>query len=315
MKTLEILRYKDKHKSLWDEFVTKSKNGVFLFYRDYMEYHSDKFTDCSIMFFDDDRLIAIMPGNIEANTLFSHGGLTFGGVISDRKMRTPTMLKVFDALKEYLSTLGIEKVRYKVIPYIYHSIPAEEDRYALFLHNARLIKRDVSASIFMRDRVSYSKGRKWCINKSRKSGLEVKRSYDFKNFMAIEEEILKKKYGVKPTHTADEIELLATRFSENIKIFAAYKDGSMVAGVIVYESENVAHAQYIAASEEGQKVYATDSVLDFLINKYYVEKKFFDFGISTEENGWYLNTGLDEYKESFGARAIMYDSYEMDIKK
>lgn len=304
-------RYEPKYKLQWDEFIAKSKNGVFLFYRDYMEYHSDRFADNSIMFFDSNSLVAVMPANTRDNVLFSHGGLTFGGIISDQRMKTSLMLNMFDVLKQYLKTQGIIKIVYKAIPHTYHSVPAEEDLYALFLHNAKLARRDVSSTISLKEKMAFSKGRKWCIKKSKEQGLEIGRSHDFNAFMGIEEDLLRKKYGVKPTHTADEMQLLASRFPENIKLFTAHKDDEMVAGVIIYESKNVAHTQYIAATDEGKEVYAVDLILDFLINDYYASKKYFDFGISTENNGRYLNEGLIGHKEGFGARATVYDFYEV----
>lgn len=310
---IEVVKYETKHKSLWDEFISKSKNGIFLFYRDYMEYHSDRFTDFSIMFFDDSKLTAVMPANIESDMLLSHGGLTFGGVISDRKTKTPMMLKIFDSLTDHLKKQGIRKIVYKSIPYIYHDVPAEEDLYALFIHNARLFRRDVSSTICMQERIAFSKGRKWTVKKSKGSGLDVKRSHDFGTFMAIEKATLQQKYGINPTHTTDEIQLLASRFPENVKLFAAHKDETMLAGVIVYESKSVAHTQYIATTDEGKKEYAVDLMLDLLINEYYAEKKYFDFGISTEENGFHLNEGLIRFKEEFGARAVVHDFYEVDI--
>lgn len=305
--------YEPKHKRLWDEFITNSKNGVFLFHRDYMEYHSDRFTDHSLLFYDDNKLVGVMPANIKDNILVSHGGLTFGGIVSDQGMKTPMMLEIFDALKEYVKTRGVTKVIYKAIPHIYHNVPAEEDLYALSRHNARLVKRDISSTISMKEKIAFSKGRKWSVKKSKTQKLEVRRSYDFKTCMGIEEDLLKEKYGVKPTHTADEMQLLASRFPENIKLFTAHKDDTMLAGVIIYESKNVAHTQYIANSEEGRKMFATDLILDFLINEYYTEKKYFDFGISTEEEGRVLNTGLITQKEEFGARAVVYDTYELNI--
>jgi hypothetical protein len=36
----------------WDEFVRTAKNGHFMFLRDYMEYHADRFPDSSLMFHD-----------------------------------------------------------------------------------------------------------------------------------------------------------------------------------------------------------------------------------------------------------------------
>lgn len=315
MDKLKTCRYDTKHKLLWNEFITNSKNGCFLFYRDYMEYHSDRFKDFSLMFFDNNRLIAVMPANIKDAVLFSHGGLTFGGIITDRKMRTSLMLEIFNALKEHTKAEGIKKIIYKAIPHIYHIHPSEEDLYALFRYNAKLIRRDVSSTIFMREKLAFDKKRRWGIKKSKNANLEIKRSYDFETFMNIEEENLNKKYGIKPTHTAGEMRLLADRFPENIKLFAAYKDEKMIAGTIIYESnKKVAHTQYISATDEGKKLYALDVIFDYLINEYYKDRvEYFDFGISTEKEGKFLNIGLITQKEEFGARAVVYDTYEIEV--
>jgi len=311
---IEIVKYQKEHKRAWDEFIRRSKNGTFLFYRDYMEYHADRFNDHSLLFFDDNSLVAIFPSNIRDSILCSHGGLTFGGVVSDRKMRTPLMIEVFAELKKYLKKEGFVQVLYKAIPYIYHDVPAEEDLYALFVNNAKLIRRDVSSAIFMKVRDGFSKGRKWSVKKSKQSGMEVKISNEFDDFMTIEEAHLYSKYGIKPVHSSEEMGLLMKRFPENIKLFAAYKNECMLGGVIVYESGNVAHTQYIASTDDGKEIGAADMIFDYLINDYYANKKYFDFGISTEDEGRYLNKGLIANKEGFGARAVVYDTYELKVE-
>ncbi|MGG6545868.1 UNVERIFIED_CONTAM: GNAT family N-acetyltransferase, partial [Prevotella sp. 15_C9] len=42
-----IIRYSAGDKERWDRFVRRSKNGTFLMQRDYMDYHADRFQDCS----------------------------------------------------------------------------------------------------------------------------------------------------------------------------------------------------------------------------------------------------------------------------
>ena len=309
---IKIKKYDLKYKDQWDSFISSSKNGNFLFYRDYMEYHNDRFTDFSLIFIKNNKIIALLPANIDEDVLFSHGGLTFGGVISDKTMKTPLMVDIFNELKKYLKDKEVKKLIYKVIPHIYHTIPAEEDLIAIFMNKGKLSRRDVSSTILIEEKIGFTKGKKWNAKKSKESGLKVSRTYDFERFMAILEENLKK-YDTKPVHTLDEIKLLASRFPNNIKLFTASKGDEMLSGVIVYESTKVAHTQYIGALEEGQKLYATEIVLDYLINDYYKEKKYFDFGISTEQEGHYLNEGLIMSKESFGARAVVYDFYEIKI--
>ncbi len=310
---IKIKKYEPGEKELWDNFVKNSKNAVFFFLRDYMEYHSDRFEDHSLIFFKDDELIALMPANVEGDTLFSHAGLTFGGIITNQKMNVNLMLQIFDSLKGYLKERGLKKLFYKAIPHIYHSYPSEEDLYALFINDAVLVKREVSSTIELDVKIPFSKNMNRNKKKAENKGLNLKRSYDFDTFMGLKEEQLLKKYGKNPTHTAEEMDYLATKFPENIKLFAVEYNGEMVDGLLIYESENVVHAQYQGATERGMELYASSFIYDKIINQYCLGKKYFDFGISTENNGFYLNRGLIGFKERFGARSVVYDSYELKL--
>src|SRR5262249_960739 len=195
----------------------------------------------------------------------------------------------------------------------YHRVRAEEDLYALFRCGARLLRRDVSSTIDMSRRVDVTKGRKWAANKARKAGITVRQSHDIEMFMEIEAEHLAIKFGVKPTHTPAEMRLLANRFPSNIRLFAAYEGAALLGGTIVYESANVAHTQYIASTDRGRDLAALDAILDHLLTDVYPNKRYFDFGISTEDGGRYLNLGLIAKKESYGARATAADWYELDV--
>ena len=310
-KTLSISVYKPENKSLWDNFVFGAKNGVFLFYRDYMEYHSDRFQDHSLLFFKDGKLVALFPANLDHHTLHSHAGLTFGGVISGYDMAQSLMLEIFEKLIDYCKKEGITQVVYKAIPYIYHSAPANEDLYALFRYNAKLIARNVSSSIYMLEKRPFDGRRKESLRKAKKNNLIVKRSYDLKSFMDLAEYVLMEKHGVRPVHTIEELASLLSRFPDNIKLFVSYKQDVMLAGIIMYESANVAHGQYAANSAIGRSIGAQDIIEDYLVNEYYKDKKYFDFGISTLKLGKELNEGLLTRKEGFGASAITYDVYEL----
>jgi len=316
MTNIRIESYSEAHKRAWDSFVDAAKNGAFLFKRDYMNYHAERFPDASLMFFfdDSDELIAVLPAtSSDGEILSSHAGLTFGGIVSGNAMKIASMLNVFDVMVTHARQAGFRQLIYKAVPHIYHRAPAEEDLYALFRHDARLVRRDVSATIDMRERLPFGKGRKWALKQAKKAGLEVGRSFDFATFMSIEEQLLDDKYGARPVHSVSEIELLASRFPDNIKLFAARSGEAMLAGVVIYENAEVAHAQYIGASEEGRRRCALDLIMDHLINDYYALKRYFDFGISTENGGRHLNNGLAENKQSYGARAVVYDFYELDL--
>lgn len=313
---IRIERYAADAGLRWNTFVAAARNGVFLFDRRYMDYHADRFMDASLMLYDDGELVGLLPANLAGDTLISHAGLTFGGVISGDRMKVSLMVQVFDALVDDLRQRGIAHLIYKAVPHIYHTQPAEEDLYALFRHGARLRHRDVSATIDRRAPLAWTKGRRSCVKRAAAQDVVVKPSTDFTTFMAIEAENLKR-HNVKPVHSPEEMALLTSRFPDRIGLYGAFLGDRMLGGVIMYVSDNVAHAQYISATDEGRAVGAVDLVLDAVINGGVHDRhaawRYFDFGISTERGGEYLNEGLAHNKESFGARTTVYDTYQMDL--
>jgi len=312
---MKIIRYLDKHKAMWNDFVTIAKNTHFFFLRDYMEYHSDRFNDFSLLIFNEkDKLIAILPANIQDNIIYSHQGLTFGGFLIDDKMKTETMLEIFDNLKLYLNQNKIQKLIYKCIPYIYHNKPSEEDKYALFRNNAKLIRRDVSTTIQLDYKIKYQEQRKRSIKKAIKNELIFEESKNYIEYVKLLNEVLQLQHNTKSVHTLEEIENLCGLFPNNIKLYVAKKESLIVAGTLMFENDDIVHTQYLANSKEGKKLGALDFVIDKLITEIYQDKKYFDFGISNEDNGKYLNKGLIAQKEGFGARAVVHDFYELDIK-
>ena len=305
--------YDSTKKGEWDSFVASSRAPHFLFLRDYMDYHADRFEDASLLLYDGSRLGALLPANRDGDIVRSHGGLTFGGLVTDDSMTAHRMLTAFDAALDQQRETGAHTLVYAPVPHIYHVVPAEEDLYALFRFGARLVRRDLSSTIDQSRRPRPSKGRRATSKRAAGEGLTIERNLEFEKFMALETALLETRYGIRPTHTAEEIEMLAQRFPESIKLFAASDGSEQLAGVIVYETERVAHAQYIAASEEGRRRGAVDAVIAYLLDQVYAAKAYFDFGISTENDGTYLNPGLVRNKESYGARGVTYDRYELAL--
>ena len=152
------------------------------------------------------------------------------------------------------------------------------------------------------------------IKKAQANGILYEESTDMAAFWKILEEVLAEKHHKTPVHTLTEIEKLRTSFPDEIRLFVARKDGILVAGTLIYETDKVAHAQYIASSAEGRAMGALDGLFDYLISQVYAAKSYFDFGISTEQGGRYLNEGLIFQKEGFGARTVVYDAYELKIE-
>lgn len=308
---LEIIRYSPQHKDEWNAFVAQSKNGTFLFDRGYMDYHADCFADCSLMAYRDGRLYALLPANVADGTLFSHRGLTYGGLVTGNDATAAATVELLRELNAWLRAEGIGRVVYKAVPWIYHRIPAEEDLYAIFREcNARLTAREISSAIMMEHRLKWSTLRRRCANKAGRNGVEVQRSDDLPAFWHVLDDNLTNKYGVHPVHTLDEMELLKSRFPDNIILYTARKDGVTLAGTVLYITHQTVHAQYISASPEGKQLGALDAIYDRILNHDLTDCRYFDFGKSTEDQGHYLNESLIYQKEGFGARGVCYDTYE-----
>ena len=311
----EIRRYTPEHVDEWNQFVAESKNGVFLFDRRYMDYHSDRFCDHSLMFYLDGRLLAVLPAHQSGDTLCSHNGLTYGGLVMSNRLTVVQTMHLFRELNEYLRSQGIRHVSYKAIPWIYHRLSAEEDLYALYHEcHARIVARDFATNIYLSAGLRWERVRRRGIVRARNAGVVVERSDHYEAFWQVLADNLMNKYGVKPVHSLQEIELLHGRFPQNIQLYQAVREGKVLGGVVLYISSQVVHAQYSSASPEGKKLGVIDLLYDQIF-KDYRDYPYFDFGRSTEHpDGSGLNENLVFQKEGYGGRGLCYDIYEWDVK-
>ena len=314
---ISICRYEAKKKEEWNDFNKTSKNSLFMFDRNYMEYHSNRFIDHSLMFYDeDDRLIALLPMNENENKLISHGGLTYGGFITNERMKQHIMNECFDELLKYGKENGYNDIKYKTIPYIFFDQPAEEDRFSLYEHKAKLEIVDASTYVNLKNPLKMPKGRKAQIVRAKREGVKIEICTDMEsyiNFINLENKVLAERHETKAVHTAEELKMLHDRFPENIGLFVAIKDEKMIAGAVIFEYKNVIHTQYMAANEEARKIGGLDLVIATIIEKYKQEKMWLDFGISTEHGRIYLNEGLISQKEGFGGRTGVYETWKIDL--
>lgn len=310
-----VARYEPANKREWDDFVEKSKNGTFLFFRGFMDYHADRFPDHSLIIYEGKKIRALLPATLSKGIFSSHNGLSYGGLVTDKKATVSDVLEIFYLILSYLRSIAADCFIYKPVPYIYSSLPSEEDLYALFRLGFSLRSRGVSSAIPRENRIKFRNIREAGVRKAVSAGLTVSEASDYESFWKILSTNLTERYGVRPVHSLEEIQLLAHRFPDNIKLYLAKKDEKVMAGVVVFDTSDVAHSQYIAASPEGKASGALDLVFHTLIDDIYKDKRYFDFGISTEEGGKILNENLIYQKEGFGGRAVCYDSYILSLEK
>jgi len=311
----QIVRYSPCYADEWNQFIAVSKNGTFLFDRRYMDYHADRFQDDSLMFYADGRLLAVLPAHRVGNTLYTHKGLTYGGLVMSPQLTIVQAMHLFRELNALLRANGVKHVYYKCIPWIYHRLSAEEDLYALYHEcHAKLVARDFATNIFLKAGMRWERVRRRGVARALQAGVVVERSDSYAAFWRVLTDNLGSKYGVTPVHSLREIEMLHGRFPQNIQLYQAVRGGEVLGGIVLYVTPQVVHAQYSSATPEGKRVGVIDLLYDQIIHRDYAGYPYFDFGRSTEHpDGSGLNEQLVFQKEGFGGRGLCYDIYQYDL--
>ena len=307
-----VKKYEQKDFAIWNDFIGQAKNATFLFHRNFMEYHKDRFDDFSLLIFENQKLVAVFPANKLGNSVHSHQGLTYGNLVYNDQTRLSSIIEIFQSVLIFLNENKISKLNIKTLPSIYNLKPAEEILYSLFLAEAKLIRRDSLSVIDLSQNNILSKIRKRNFKKAASKELIIKEENDFDSFWdKILIPNLHKKHNAKPVHSIEEISRLKSLFPQNIHQFNVYFEDKIIAGTTVFETETVAHCQYISKNEDENNSGSLDFLFQYLIKERFAQKRFFDFGISNENQGKNLNEGLSYWKESFGASTIVHDFYEV----
>ena len=317
MNSYTIVKYTSEHYQMWNNFVAKAKNATFLFHRDFMEYHSEKFEDFSILVFDHKaNLKAILPANISETKLYSHQGLTYGGIVTHTSLKLEKFHIIYSEILHFFNENKIEIINFKLLPSFYCLQPSEELNYTLFLSDAKLIRRDALATIDLKNQFKINSNRIEGVKRAEKLGLEIMKTSNLSNFWnMVLIPNLDTKHETKPVHSLEEIQQLQQKFPKNIVQYNVFQNDEILAGTTLFIDKKTVHVQYISAIGDKNQHGALDYLFHRLITSFYVDYDFFDFGISNENQGKNINKGLQYWKETFGARTFTQDFYEVETQK
>lgn len=308
-----IKRYSSEDSGVWNRFVAESRQGTLLHTRGYMDYHADRFHDCSLMAYRKGSLTALLPANLDSDgVLHSHQGLTYGGWITPRAhFDGNDMLELFEVFHDWCLENGIRGVVYKAVPHIYHRIPAEEDIYALFRNGYRVMCVNLSTVIDMREIPLFNTQQKRHFKKAMALNPWIRETNDATEFMAVLQECLSSRHNAAPVHTVAELQMLKDRFPDNIRMFVCGVGSDIEAEVCIYDTAGVAHCQYIATTENGRANGTLTFLMQRLITDTFADRRYFDFGTSNEDAGRILNAGLIHQKFGLGGRGIAYPHFTL----
>ncbi|MCL4417627.1 MAG: GNAT family N-acetyltransferase [Actinobacteria bacterium] len=280
--------------------------------RNYIEYHSDRFKDHSLILMKDKKVISLFPAEENKKEISSHNGLTYGGLILKDGTSIFDVLTCFYFILKYYHGLGIKQVSYKTIPFFYHAIPSFEDQYAIFVARGKLIRIDTYLITKISKEYDLQYRRERGIKKALKGGIKIIETNDLRDFWTeVLSPNLMTRFRVKPSHSIEEIELLKKRFPQNILHFNAIYNGKVVAGTTIFIKNKVVHAQYISGNDIGRETGAIDLLFYHLLTKVFKDYEWFSFGTTNENHGKKINIGLTQWKEGFDAKVIPHYFYKI----
>lgn len=310
---IEIIRYENRFKNDWDNFIDKAKNSTFLFKRDFMEYHSDRFDDFSLMIFEKDILKAVLPANIKDNVVFSHQGLTYGGLLIKNSCKLDFYEKIFNDLLHFLAKNKITYLEIKILPSIYCKASNDEISYLSSKYNVNL-SQVIGSVVYLKKEPIISKSILRNANKAIRKGVFIQETNDFDTFWnQLLVPRLEERYNKKPVHTLDEIKYLKKRFSNEIVLIAAFLENEMIAGTVLFKSDTFVKSQYIGSKAVFNKLGAIDLLHLQIIEN--LKHEYFDFGVSVNPENSLIHKSLIEWKEQFGARTIVFPTYTFKINQ
>lgn len=315
---ISVIPYEPGHRGRWNQFVRTARNGLFLFEREYMDYHADRFADASLMFEGRRGLVALLPAHRRRDpasgraTLCSHEGLTFGGLITGPAMRLGLMEEVFDALMGHMKREGLAALRYRAIPHIYGRYIGEEDLWCLHRRGARVEDVRVSCALRAGGPPSPSKSSGQALRHARNTGLEVRPWEDVEGFHALLSEWLRLRHDAAPVHSAAELRRLCDAFPRDIRILGVWRAGAPLAAEMLFMNPACIRVQYAASTPEALAAGASVLLMDHLISSAEAGQ-WIDMGTSMDPATGEVTGSLHAHKEALGARAVLYRTFELAV--
>lgn len=319
--TIEIVPYSDTLLQEWDEFVDNSRNGTIFHKQQFLGYHPvGRFDNASLMLRKKGKLVAVFPAawvdDEELGRVFnSYPGSSYGGPVFCPKTRTSTIESILEAIEQYVRAKGGTAIQMRLPPHVFHNPPLEELEFLLHLYGYRICRAELSNFVTLEgtneDLLARAEPRcRRHVKKGLRHGLTHSESEDYDAYWEILEENLESRYGVRPTHTLEEMKDLAQRFPDDVKLFAVHEGTRMVAGTVVFQTtRSTAHTFYMSSRADARQVAPMNLALySAMVTLQNLGFRAVNFGVSTPQ-GKSVNWGLLEFKESFGGSGVCRNTY------
>ncbi len=314
MKRYTVKRYCSDDFALWNDFISQATNATFLFDRNFMEYHADRFQDFSLLVFEEDILQAVVPANCKDNQIFSHQGLTYGDFVFRNEFPIGQIEAVLSETFSFLQSQGFVKCEIKAMLPFYAPDFHAEIQQVLSDKQAKITAQKMNLAIDFRTEYIISKSKLKHYRRLQSEGLVVKKEGDCTIFwQEVLEPLLLEKYQTKPLHSLAEINSLQSKFPNHIEQYNLYRDGKILAGITLFKTATVIKSQYGATTENGKKFRALDYLFLYLIDSFKADYDYFDMGTVDDNSELGYNEGLLNQKKELGCSVYSQNIFQIAL--
>ncbi|ORJ57147.1 hypothetical protein [Geothermobacter hydrogeniphilus] len=300
-----LIPYQPALQPVWDEAVSAACNGHFIFRRDYLDYHADRFRDASFILRRSRKVVALLPAHRRDDSLVSHGGLSFGGWLQVPGCRFQDIEAGFNLLADTMAEQKLRRLSYTPIPHPYHNAPCEQDGYLLQRLGARLDGSRLAA--FAANPADIKRPHE--IRRQMKRGaenlpLDFFETDDLPTFWQHLQAFLRLRHEAEPVHSLEEITLLKRRFPAQIRFLVGRHRQRWAVGNVVFLHPRVIRFQYGFRSLDDARHQTVFRLWDWAVCQPEMKRPWMDLGTSMNPETGELEAALHFNKETFGARGI-----------
>jgi len=311
----------EKHEALWESFIDRSMNGTEFHRQKFMRYHPDgRFVFHHILFFSDERLVAVLPGGLRDGQIFeSPLGASYGSFVTE-DIRTQMALDIVTAFEKHIRDSGIKDVYLTAAPVVYQPVLTQTLDFALLYRGYAYQRHYISHVIDVQkpgdpfERFQ-STARKHIRHVSRMKDvwIEESRPDTLRSMLHEFYPILienKAKYNAKPTHNLEELLRIQELLPDFMKLFLVRVGDEPIAGSLLFlANDRVALIFYHMlryAFDNLKPIYLLmDKVTRWAKESGY---HFVDIGVSqdtSDENPMTPALSLIHFKEKFDSRGVL----------
>ncbi len=309
----------------FDAFVTSARNGTVFHTRQFLSYHpDDRFTDASLLFLEGDRIVAVLPAALKAENgkkmLVSHPGASYGGLVLDTSVSVVDTGAIVQSLIEHAKAEGYAGISLlRLAPSSLQTSFSEDQHYWLHRYGFSVTRVEMDGTVDLsglaEETILESLAGKCrnMVRQAERAKIEVRLSNDFDAFWPLLTSVLAERHGAKPTHTLAEINALHTLLPKGFRCLTAYREGTVVGGIVlVTVHERALYTLYMAQEYAEQKYHPMHLLLVEAMRLCVREgRDILHLGVSTEDGGAKVNEGLFFFKESFGCKPVRRESFEL----